>query len=183
MVLYCHVKFNVLGCNEPFVYASGICFLICSEVMFTVFSFIIIMLIHHWYYFGNWHLWRLQQVQPQVFGCPYSIIHIMMLADGKLRSSDRSIHDIIHDDVIKWKHFPRYLPFVRWIYRWPVNSLHTGQWRGPLMFSLICAWINRWVNNRESGDLRRSRAHHDVIVMFCGLVDAKITWNIKSVYI
>ena len=32
------------------------------------------------------------------------------------------------------------------------------------MFSLICAWINASVNNRESGDLRRHRAH-DVIVM------------------
>ena len=24
-----------------------------------------------------------------------------------------------------------------------------GQWHGALMFSLICAWINGWVNNRE----------------------------------
>ena len=23
-----------------------------------------------------------------------------------------------HDDAIKWKHFPRYWPFVRWIHRW-----------------------------------------------------------------
>ena len=48
-----------------------------------------------------------------------------------------------HDDVIKWKHFPRYWPFVRGIHRSPVNSPHKGQWRGALMFSLICAWINR----------------------------------------
>ena len=34
------------------------------------------------------------------------------------------------------------------------------------MFSLICAWINGWVNNRESGDLRRYRAHYDVIIMW-----------------
>ena len=33
------------------------------------------------------------------------------------------------------------------------------------MFSLICVWINGWVNNREAGDLRRYRAHCDVIVM------------------
>ena len=33
------------------------------------------------------------------------------------------------------------------------------------MFSLICAWINGWVNNREAGDLSRQRAHYDVIVM------------------
>ena len=33
------------------------------------------------------------------------------------------------------------------------------------MFSLICVWINGWVSNREAGDLRRYRAHYDVIVM------------------
>ena len=70
-----------------------------------------------------------------------------------------------HDDVIKWKYFPRYWPFVRWIHRWPVNSPHKGQWRGALMFSLLCGWINGWVNNREAGDLRRHRAHYDVTVM------------------
>ena len=49
-----------------------------------------------------------------------------------------------------------------------VNSPHKGQWRGALMFSLIYAWINDWVNNREAGDLRRQRGHYDVI-----LCDAK----------
>ena len=70
-----------------------------------------------------------------------------------------------HDDVIRWNHFPRNWPFVRGIHRSPVNSPHKGQWRGALMFSLICVWINDWVNNREAGDLRRYRAHYDVIVM------------------
>ena len=45
----------------------------------------------------------------------------------------------IHDDVIKWKHFPRYWIFVRGIHRSPVNSPHKGQWRGALMFSLTRA--------------------------------------------
>ena len=70
-----------------------------------------------------------------------------------------------HEDVIKWKHFPRYWPFVRGINRSPVNSPHKGQWRGALMSSLICTWINDWVNNRQAGDLRRHRAHYDDIVM------------------
>ena len=70
-----------------------------------------------------------------------------------------------HDDVIKWKHFQRYWLFVRGIHRSPVNSPHKGQWRGAMKFSLICTWINVWVNNRKAGDLRRNRAHYDITVM------------------
>ena len=66
-----------------------------------------------------------------------------------------------HGDVIKWIHFLRYWPFVREIHRSRVNSLHKAQWREASVFSLICAWVN----NREAGDLRRHRAHYDVIVM------------------
>ena len=51
------------------------------------------------------------------------------------------------------------------IHRSPVKSPHKGQWRGALMFSLICARTNGWVNNREAGDLRRHRSRCDVIVM------------------
>ena len=61
--------------------------------------------------------------------------------------------------------FSRYWLFVRGIHRSPVNSPHKGQWRGALMFSLICTWINGGVNNHEAGDLRRYRAHYDVSVM------------------
>ena len=68
-----------------------------------------------------------------------------------------------------WRHqmetFPRYWPFVRGIHRSPMNSPHKGQWRGALIFSLICAWINGQENNRETDDLRHHRAHYDVIVM------------------
>ena len=78
-----------------------------------------------------------------------------------------------HEDVIKWKFFPRYWPFVWGIHRSPVNSLHKGQWRGALMFSLIRVWINSWINNREAGDLWRYRAHYDDIVMTHG----GIPWN------
>ena len=58
------------------------------------------------------------------------------------------------DDVIKWKHFPRY-----------------GQWRGALMFSFMCARINGWVNHREAGDLRHHRAHYDVIIIVRSIFD------------
>ena len=71
----------------------------------------------------------------------------------------------IHDDVMEWKHFPRYWSFARGIYWSPVTSPHKGPWRGALMFSLICAWTNDWVNSRDAGDLRRRRAHYDATVM------------------
>ena len=73
---------------------------------------------------------------------------------------------LLHDEVIKWKHFPRYWPFVQGIHWSPVNSLHKGQWHGSLMFSLICAWKNGSVNNRDAGDLRPHGIHYDVTVTF-----------------
>ena len=75
--------------------------------------------------------------------------------------SNYQIWHIFHDDVpdvLKWKHFLCYWPFVWRIHRSPVNSTHKGQWCGALMFSLICAWTNGWVNNHEAGDLRCHRA-------------------------
>ena len=88
----------------------------------------------------------------------------------------RSLHTLVtvllkqrenyHEDVSKWKHFPHNWPFVQGIHRSPVNSLHKGKWRGTLIFSLICVWINGWVNNREAGDLRRHRAHYDATIMY-----------------
>ena len=73
-------------------------------------------------------------------------------------TQDQQLKDtrIWHNDVIKWKHFSRYWPFGWGIRRSPVNFPHKGQWRGVLMFYLICAW---------TGDLRHHRAHYDVTVM------------------
>ena len=48
---------------------------------------------------------------------------------------------------------------------WGESTGHKGQWRGALLFSLICAWTNGWANNPDAGDLRRLRTHCDVIVM------------------
>ena len=84
---------------------------------------------------------------------------------------DRSHFQIAHDDVIKWKHFSALLAICAGNSPVPGEFPHKGQWRGALMFSLICVWINGWVNNREAGDLRRYRAHYDVNVMLSILMD------------
>ena len=88
-----------------------------------------------------------------------------MTAISRRLIKSRVVFCLEHDDVIKWKHFPRYWPFVRGIHRGPVNSPHKGQWRGALMFSLIRACINTWVNSGEAGDLKRRCAHYYVNVM------------------
>ena len=63
--------------------------------------------------------------------------------------------DNTHDDVIKWKHFPRYWSFVR--------GIHPKASDAKLWYFLWSAWNNTWANNGEAGDLRRHRAHYDVI--------------------
>ena len=73
-----------------------------------------------------------------------------------------SIMHLHHNDVIQWKHLPRHWPFV--------NSPNKGQWRGALMFSLICVWINGWENNREAGDLRCPLWHHcNDVMAYCSV--------------
>ena len=42
------------------------------------------------------------------------------------------------------------------------KAREVGLW---VFFSFICARINCWVNNRETGDLRRHCAHYGVIIM------------------
>ena len=121
---------------------------------------------------------KIMITENQCFQCTYRTIRLrvllntskrcMLVTSGHSRSTEFSDE---HDDVIKWKHFPRYWPFVRGIHRYPVNSPHKGQWRGALMFTLIWARINGWVNNCEAGDLRRNLAHYDVIVMANGIMN------------
>ena len=77
-------------------------------------------------------------------------------------------HNYSHDDVIKWKHFPRYWPFVREIpgHRWlPLTMASDAElW---CFFLLICAWTYGWVNNRDADDLRRHCSHYDDNLMSC----------------
>ena len=92
----------------------------------------------------------------------HSKVNILVVTTQKFDETSQKYHD----DVIKWNYFLRYWPFVRGIHRSTVNSPHKGQWSGALMFSLVCARMNGWVNNREAGDFRRHGAHFDVIVIW-----------------
>ena len=72
-------------------------------------------------------------------GCCYNVVgpfyHIITYGNSMTATDHKSD---LHDDIIKWKHFPSYWPFVQGIHRSPVNSPHKGQWRGALMW----VWIN-----------------------------------------
>ena len=85
--------------------------------------------------------------------------------------SEENANGRFHDDCLQMGTFSAWLAFWVGIHRSPVNSQHKGQWRGALMFSLICAchraWTNDWVSNRETGNLIHHRAHYDVIVIYC----------------
>ena len=56
------------------------------------------------------------------------------------------------------------------IHRSPVDYPHKGQWRGTLMFSLICPWTNGSANNRDAGDFRISWWRHQMEA-FAALLD------------
>ena len=47
------------------------------------------------------------------------------------------------------------------------NSPVPGEFPAHRPVTLICVWINSWVNNRKAGDLRRHRTHYGVIVLCC----------------
>ena len=126
----------------------------------------------------------LTEVLPREFACNFQACklthnieqNIYMCLLGKLQRTsflakwpcDIRKHDWTHSFIFM-KLYPRcllkYVPeFIgsRWIPRSKASDV--------LMFSLICAWINDWVNNREAGDLRCNRVNYDVIVMVCDCI-------------
>ena len=73
--------------------------------------------------------WLLHRTwQGDMRSIKWFIIHVMCVLHCNVNTgiSGRRTESLIHDDVIKWKHFPRYWPFVRGIHRTPVNSPHKG---------------------------------------------------------
>ena len=71
-------------------------------------------------------------------------------AEMEFIPDDMELETQCHDDVIKWKHFPRYWSLVLGIHRWPINSPHKGLWRRAMMFSLICA-LNKRLSKQSWG--------------------------------
>ena len=98
-----------------------------------------------------WSLWNLTDTSAAVppmcmsnFKYEYS--------NYQIRSFESSRDLTIRRLIAWWRHqmetFSALLALCAGNSPVPVNSPHNGQWRGALMFSLICARINGWVNNR-----------------------------------
>ena len=97
---------------------------------------------------------------------PYTII---LPTDDILNYFEETLELLSFSSQIRWRHqmetFSTFLVLREG--NPPVTSTFSSQcqWRGALMFSLICAWTNNGANNRNAGDLRRHGAHNDVTVM------------------
>ena len=83
---------------------------------------------------------------------------------------------LVHYDVVKWKHFPHYRPFVRGIHGgFPSQRPVTRN----LDVFLDLRWTKGRTNNRDTGDLRRHRAHYDVTVMFIMGIFTVDVWCVR----
>ena len=83
----------------------------------------------------------------------------------------------VHDDVIKWKHFPCYWPFVWEIHRSPRtkaidSELWCFRWSAPEQ-----PVLSGWVSNRDGGDL--TSAYYDVTVMILVQIHWRVFPKIK----
>ena len=93
--------------------------------------------------------WRSDALQPVIFNYNrFSILECFFVLWSINQSNCAVIiffiHQPVHYDIIKWKHFLHNWPFVRWIHQSPEYSLHKDQWYRTLMFSLICTQTNGW---------------------------------------
>ena len=141
----------------------------------NLFPWVQLTIIQHWIGMGWYWTRDIPMSEPNIYQNVWS--HLVSLGHNELTlysllANIATCHrwrfrmHFIHDNVIKWWYIPRHWPFVRGIHRSPVNSPHKGQWRGALLFCLICAWTNGYyANNRDAGDLRQHHSRFDVTVM------------------
>ena len=106
-----------------------------------------------------------------VFSCIVIVVYVIsrLDKDGKVSNYKEQVcqWQLINSDIFALNgnifrvtgHLCGEFTGRRWIPR--TKACDAELW----FFFLICVWINGWENNREAGDLRRHRAHYDVIAM------------------
>ena len=121
------------------------------------FEYIIVFVIFPWYLSVNSVEINFQGKQEPASDVPNTLavndwVTKIIRASANKILTQVSIY-IAHDDIIKYKRFTHYWPFVR------------GMTVTRNLVSLICIWTNAWASNGDAGDLRHHRTHHDVNVM------------------
>ena len=123
--------------------------------------------------FQVWHRWVNAW---QINLCMWLLIHVLIPGNPCCyKSSTCDFGTAVHDDgdepiqVAWWCHQMETFSALLGICagKSPVPGGFPAQRPVTRSFdvSLICTWINGWVNNREVGDLRRYRSHYDVTIM------------------
>ena len=64
--------------------------------------------------------------------------------------------------IMTWNRFSHYWPFVRGMYRSPIDSPHKGRAMRSILLSLLLAWAICWLIRRVANGLRR-KCHVNVI--------------------
>ena len=173
----CNYTINTIDWRAPDVLVNGCVFLVlCIVTSITVVGNILVLQamvktewVQFWYIktgtkitVRNWRKFLRDILTGNVL---LFVIHfIPWLLCYKLWRSIMVTWWCLHDDVNKWRHFPRY---------WPLCGEATGhRWIPCTKASDAELWCffdlrlkKGWVNNREAGDLRRHRAHYDITVI------------------
>ena len=130
-------------------------------------------ILQHWSIHGNRSIFPTKGQSIDIFvivSCIYGLFTVddTLWRTGNILLWTRLVEDIFHDDVIKWKHFPRSWSFVR--------GIHRSQGPATRSFDVFfdLRLNNTWVNNGEVDYLRRDHAHYDVAVMPWNL---SVVWN------
>ena len=103
----------------------------------------------------------LTQINSQEFSSLFWVVDDNVNGDENV-TGDAGADDScqLHDDVIKWKHFPRYWPLCGEFFDLRLNKC--------------------WVNNGDAGDSRRHLAHYDATVMLTQGCQALHVWKISN---
>ena len=122
--------------------------------------------------------WPIHRTRTREYLFYTNIVHIFVSLDHVIVIRDQWIASQRAGNAKKRVHVMMLLTLCAGIHRSRWITLTKANDAGALVFSLICAGINGWVNNREASDLRRHRAYYDVIVMSCHY--EYVAWDWKS---
>ena len=115
-----------------------------------------------WFETPSWSLWRQCNVLKQCWTC-----YGLDSNDKKYIEHGIKIQNVSRNDVMKWKRFPHYWPFVRGLNRW--IPLTQGKCCRAVIFYLMLAWTNCWKSSQFDSDLGFPGAHSNI--------SRKCIWN------